>query len=169
MHSVGSLGMPRSRRDDLVVSPVGDEVLVYDRRRHRIHCLNPTAALVWRHCDGQRTVADLATLEFGGLGRGIGADVVELALTKLEQARLLEEPLGRQARGARYSRQAVLRKAAVVGGAALVPVVLSVVAPTPAYAASCGAPPLVCCATGMACTSGSQCCSKHCFGSGKCK
>jgi hypothetical protein len=43
-----------------VIQELPDETLVYDLQRNRAHCLNRTAALVWRHCDGQATVADLA-------------------------------------------------------------------------------------------------------------
>ena len=31
---------------------LGNEVAVYDRARAEVHALNPTAACVWRRCDG---------------------------------------------------------------------------------------------------------------------
>jgi len=47
--------LPQARSEDLVIQDIGDEVLVYDLTRHKAHCLNRTAALVWRKCDGTRT------------------------------------------------------------------------------------------------------------------
>ena len=52
--------LPRMREQGLVVDDLPDEVLVYDLDRHQAHCLNRTAALVWRHCDGQTTVKEIA-------------------------------------------------------------------------------------------------------------
>ncbi len=54
--------MPRARQDELVVEELQDETLVYDLKRHKARCLNRTAALVWRCCDGQTSVADVAAL-----------------------------------------------------------------------------------------------------------
>ena len=42
------------------VERLAGETLVYDLRRHRAHCLNPAATLVWRCCDGRTTVASAA-------------------------------------------------------------------------------------------------------------
>jgi hypothetical protein len=41
---------------------VPDEVLIYDLKQHKAHCLNKTAALVWNHCDGETSVSEMATL-----------------------------------------------------------------------------------------------------------
>ena len=40
---------PRARTEGLVVTELPDELLVYDLERHRAYCLNPTAALVFKH------------------------------------------------------------------------------------------------------------------------
>jgi hypothetical protein len=68
--------MPHARTDQLVVSEVDDEVLVYDLARHKAHCLNRTTALVWRHCDGQTPVAALAARLQRELGAPVEAEVV---------------------------------------------------------------------------------------------
>src|SRR5437016_10249683 len=52
--------MPRARKDGLVIQKLTDDVLVYDRRTHKAHCLNRTAAIVWEQCDGNSTVAQVA-------------------------------------------------------------------------------------------------------------
>ena len=53
---------PQVRKDGLVVKELPEEMLVYDLERHRAHCLNQTAALVWKHCDGQTSAKEIATL-----------------------------------------------------------------------------------------------------------
>ena len=47
-----------ARHDELVVQELPDEVLVYDLRKHKAHCLNQTAAFVWNHCNGQASAAN---------------------------------------------------------------------------------------------------------------
>ncbi|MBV9278705.1 MAG: hypothetical protein JOZ41_01360, partial [Chloroflexi bacterium] len=44
---------PRARKNGLIVRELEDEVLVYDLERHRAHCLNRAAGLVWKHADGE--------------------------------------------------------------------------------------------------------------------
>ena len=53
---------PETARDEVLIEALGDELVVYDLVRHRAHCLNKSAALVWRHCDGKTTIAELAKL-----------------------------------------------------------------------------------------------------------
>jgi hypothetical protein len=130
---------PNARQERLLVQELGEETIIYDQQRDRVHRLNRTAALVWRHCDGQHTVPDLAAL-LGDTSQGLGeADVVWLALDRLEKAHLLQERLVRPVGAPPLTRRDVLRKAAQVGGLTLLlPVIQSMVAPTPAMAASIG-------------------------------
>ena len=51
---------PVARREGVLVRELTGELLVYEQREHRAHCLNRTAAAVFRNADGTRTVADLA-------------------------------------------------------------------------------------------------------------
>ena len=46
---------PRARSDGLVVRHLPGELIVYDLERHAAHCLNETAATIFRHADGRRT------------------------------------------------------------------------------------------------------------------
>ena len=60
-HSMNATNpFPKARSEDIVSQQAGDELLVFDKKFHHAHCLNKLAGLVWRHCDGQRSVADLA-------------------------------------------------------------------------------------------------------------
>ncbi len=52
---------------------LGDEVAVYDRARAQVHALNPTAARVWRLCDGATSPDAMAAAlarDMGPRGRG---------------------------------------------------------------------------------------------------
>ena len=42
--------LPAAREARLLVRELAEEVLVYDEEGHRAHCLNRTAALVWKSC-----------------------------------------------------------------------------------------------------------------------
>ena len=97
--------MPRARQDELVVEELRDETLVYDLERHKARCLNPTAALVWRHCDGQTSVAEVAALLEEQSATPADESVVWMALDRLSRAHLLSEPVTLPAERARYSRR----------------------------------------------------------------
>jgi hypothetical protein len=122
---------PVARRDGLLTRELPDELLIYERDEHRAHCLNRTAATVFKNADGTRTVADLALLLAPEDNRAAGEAVVTQALARLAEAGLLEgEPA---ATG--WSRREVVRRVGI-GAAILLPVVASIVAPTPAEAAA---------------------------------
>jgi prepilin-type processing-associated H-X9-DG protein len=138
--------LPQARKNRLVVQDVGEELVVYDQERHQAHRLNRAAALVWRHCDGQTSVADLTALLAGEVQLPDDQHVANLALRQLEKAHLLEERVERADVEARVSRRDVVRKLGLTGGLTLLlPTVASIVAPTPAMAqyavaGTCGTP-----------------------------
>lgn len=147
--------VPRARTEGLVIQTLPDEVLVYDRDRDKAHCLNQTAALVWKYCDGKTTVPSMARrLERDLNTERVDEKVVWYALDQLGKDHLLEEIVVPPALLGGMSRREMVR---VLGVAAVVavPLVTSIIAPTPAQAATCFA-------SGQACTSGSQCCSTTC-------
>ena len=122
--------MPRAREEELVVEELPDETLVYDLKSHKARCLNPTAALVWSHCDGQTSVAEMATMLESELETPVDEAVVWMALDRLGRSRLLTEQVTLPADRAEYSRRAVLRTIGRAAGIALfLPVVGSIVAP----------------------------------------
>lgn len=137
--------MPLARQEQLVVQEVADETIIYDEQRDHVHRLNRTAALVWRYCDGSHTVAALAQAvsrelaSAPGVSAPVTEDVVWLALDRLDKEKLLQGTLARPEGLTQITRRDVLRRAALIGGlAVLIPVVQSVVAPTPAMAMSIG-------------------------------
>ena len=82
--------LPEARKEGLVVQHLSDEVLVYDQQRHKAHCLNETAALIWMRCDGKTTVASMAQELSKQTGTRVGEEVVWLALDQLGRSRLLQ-------------------------------------------------------------------------------
>jgi hypothetical protein len=125
---------PAARRDDVVVQELDPETMVYDSVRREFHLLNPLAALVFQHADGDTSPSDLAARAGEHLGADVGVPEVEAALAELERAHLLTS--NGTARGARPSvtrREAAIRLAVLALGT---PLVTSIIAPTPAMAAS---------------------------------
>jgi hypothetical protein len=127
-----------ARNEQVVVRELTDEVLVYDLTRHRAHCLNRTAAFVWNHCDGETTVNEIARLMGEEWDTPVSEDIVWFALDKLGKADLLQERIKMPQAG--MSRRSAVRQMGL-GALLAIPVVMSVVSPTPAAAASV---PVVC-------------------------
>ncbi len=160
--------MPRARQDELVVEELQDETLVYDLKRHKAHCLNRTSALVWQHCDGRTTVAEVAALLERQLKIPADEAVVWMALDRLGTAHLLTEQVTLPAERARYSRREVLRTLRRAAGISLLlPVVESIVAPRAAAQASCvtvgvcASRPTSACGNEPICGSPGNCCRKQ--------
>jgi hypothetical protein len=127
---------PRARNDHLTVCELPEETLVYDRLRHKGHCLNATAALVWRHCDGETSVDELARIVANELGIGQAAAVVGLALEQLGRRHLFDEDAPPLPMAERVSRREVLKKLALA--AASLPLVMTVATKTAAQSVSGG-------------------------------
>lgn len=146
--------IPLARTNNLLISQVGEEVIVYDRERDTAHCLNAMAARVWHYCDGQNTVEDIAKLLSEDLEVSADEDVdwrglVWLTLEELQRFYLIQEylsqpisPVVQSADALRVSRRKMIKTATLVGGFAvgsMFPLVKSIVAPAPGMAAP---PPL---------------------------
>ncbi|HKS27445.1 MAG TPA: PqqD family protein [Pyrinomonadaceae bacterium] len=106
--------IPAARRDELVIQEVEGETLVYDLKSHKAHCLNETAAMVWKHCDGERTASEVALLLEQEMGTPVSAEVVRLAVEQLEKRSLLEESFEPAFGSRRISRRELARTLGVV-------------------------------------------------------
>src|SRR6185369_3092025 len=69
---------------------LGDEASVYDWARGEVHALNPTAARVWRQCDGATSREAIAALLRAEMGIPEADAVVDLTLAHLARVHLLE-------------------------------------------------------------------------------
>jgi hypothetical protein len=141
--------LPLARTDALVIKELQDEVLIYDLKRHKAHCLNQASAIIWKHCDGRTTVVQMTRLLERELAAEVDADVVWLALNQLRRFHLLEE--ASQKTGIiKVTRRDLVRK--YIPAALTLPLILSIPAPTAAQAAS------ACAGVGQSCAV-IQCCA----------
>lgn len=125
----------------MLTEALDGELLVYDLNGDVATHLNRTAAVVWRHCDGTRTVQALLTLVVEELGETADEDVVLMALDSLLDHGLLSGYRERDGAAVALSRRRFFRRVGVVGAAALnAPVAYSMVVPTAAAALSNGGP-----------------------------
>ena len=132
---------PHARQDKILVQEVGSELVVYDQQRHRAHRLNPAAAVVWQHCDGLTTTAEIAALLQRECSLPADEEIVGLALNQLERAHLLQKRVKQPGGGEQISRRQVMQRLGRVGALALLlPAVTSIISPTPAMAVSKDAP-----------------------------
>lgn len=130
---------PRARSNDLVVRELPEEELVYDLRNHQAYCLNKTAAAVWRHCDGQKTIEDIAALLAQETKTPMDEAMVKIALHQLGKANLMEQGASFSAEKPQQSRREILRRLGL-GAAAALPLITSIIAPSAVQAQSCGDP-----------------------------
>jgi hypothetical protein len=139
MHEHGSL--PRARQDGLLEEAVGDELLLYDQESHTAHCLSPVAACVWRYCDGEHDLAELAVLA------GVDEELVAGALYELREKDLLvaEPALMQSTIPGESRREAIVRVGRYGAAAAAGSMVVSATAATPAMASSGGGEEIGCC------------------------
>jgi hypothetical protein len=129
--------MPHPKKIETVhIETLDNELCIYDWQRMEVHNLNPTAARVWELCDGQTTPQQMAAQLHGDLTPAQAEELVWLTLKRLEQAHLLDErdkvaqPAGRKV----LTRRELLTQLGVA--AVMLPVITSIVAPSPAAAQS---------------------------------
>jgi hypothetical protein len=127
--------LPKARKKDLLVETIDHEVLVYDLRNSRAHCLNKNAGFVWRSCDGKTSIRELA----GKLQKEIGAkdcaELLAVALRELSTANLLQQKMPLAGEGPSISRRDLIRRIGIA--AATIPAVTSILVPTAQAAGSC--------------------------------
>lgn len=177
----------RTRSERLVVKDAGGEVVVYDLDTDRVHLLNAVASSVWRLAKEDVNFVDLSDRVRSEPGlEDTHHDVVLAAVYELQSAGLL---VFSSDDAKLVSRRTLLKAAGVAALAA--PALTTILAPTPAAAASpgpctmtgatgCNDPLHPCCETGVACTNNrccnpeaanctaaNQCCSGECA-AGRC-
>lgn len=128
---------PIARKNGLVVQEVPDEVLVYDMDSNKAHCLNKTAGLVWKSCDGKNTVSDIASIVEASSNSPVSQDLIWLAIDQLNENNLMETAVPPTFSG--QSRRDVIKKIGL-GAMVALPIVASLAAPQSALASlSCPA------------------------------
>ena len=149
--------LPKARKQGMVIKEVDNEVLIYDLERDKAHCLNPSAAAIWRRCDGQTNMSALAGALANETSTTSDEDFIWLGLQDLHRNGLLEDgvwpdeiPMNKS-----ITRREAVRRIGL-GAAIALPIVISITAPTPVQAA------VSCSARCRSCSTGSECCSGVC-------
>src|SRR5881392_4246097 len=121
-----------ARRMTTYVETLHGELCIYEWTTKTVHALNPAAARVWEMCDGATTIDEMIAAVRRDLNTPGATAIVRHALTQFDRAGLFE-PGTLAGVGPLLSRRALLRR---IGVAAAIPVVTSIVAPTPLAAQS---------------------------------
>lgn len=146
---------PVARENGLVIQETGDEVLVYDLNNNKAHCLNKTAAFVWKSCNGRNTVENITGLIEKEFSQKVDEDLVWLALDQLSKESLLETSVKSKIEG--VSRRDVIKRIGFAAAIAL-PVVAMLSFPNQALAVSCSASFCGTANPGSGCSAGQLCC-----------
>jgi len=154
---------PQARQNQLVVRELGDETLVYDLERDTAHCLNRVAAEVWKYCNGERSVSEIARLVTTDATSPVDEQVVWYALEQLGKDHLLQESVTPPASASGLTRRELLKRVGVTSAVA-VPVISSLLVPTTGAHASGGCVP-----QGGTCGPGTApCCAPFACNNGTC-
>ncbi|MCB1023717.1 MAG: hypothetical protein KDB79_04975 [Acidobacteria bacterium] len=155
---------PISRKTNIVVQDLENEVLIYDLNINKAYCLNQTAGLVFQFCDGTNTVSEISGLMSSKMKKPVSDEFVWLALTELKKDDLLENAAKIKDHFSGISRREAVRRVGLASLVAL-PVISSLIAPNAAMAQS------GCAINGAACTfaanTQSNCCNtdQRCYDS----
>ena len=146
---------PVARQNGLVVQEMPEEVLVYDLDTNKAHCLNRSAAFVWKSCDGNNSVSDIVRQFESNGGGKVTEDFVWIAIDQLSENGLLDKQVAPRFHG--QTRRQVLK---TIGLASIVavPVIASLVAPQKALGSiSCVCTSNQACLNQPSCQSTSNC------------
>jgi hypothetical protein len=144
---------PVARTESLIVKEVDGETLVYDLKLDKAHCLNDTAARIWKNCDGHNTVSDIAALLGREAGVEVRDEVIWMALDQLKKLELLDDTVTAVQPSilAGMTRRQAVRAFGVA--AVVLPMVTTLLVPNASAQAS-----FPCCQNDTDCLSG-QCCN----------
>src|SRR6266496_2468377 len=126
---------PARRKDELICEEVSGECVIYDQRQKKAHLLNSTLTWIWRRCDGNTSVEALSKSFAEQFDARNPLEIMSSGLNQLDSRQLLETPINLpEEAGGKISL--ARRRAIVVGGAVLMPAIVSILAPTPMAAIS---------------------------------
>ena len=132
--NTGAEYCPKARTDGLLAHDVADEIVVYDLKDGTAYCLNPVAAVVWKHCDGTTPVSTLTGL-IGKAGVPAEPAAVYHVLDELAEIRLLDEDVLQKGARPQISRRELLLRLGM-SAALVLASVSAITVPAPAQAMS---------------------------------
>ncbi|MEZ5346690.1 MAG: hypothetical protein R2681_14150 [Pyrinomonadaceae bacterium] len=119
---------PISRKTDIVIQRIDNEVLIYDLAANKAFCLNHPAAVIWETCDGSRSVADLKKIAETNLKTILTSEFVYFALNQLSENGLIDDFSELKEHFKAVSRREMVRRVGLTSAVG-VPLVASIVAP----------------------------------------
>jgi hypothetical protein len=123
---------PIARTEHLIFEEVLDESVVYNPEQKKAYNLNSALTWIWRRCNGQSTVQQIAA----DFGRQFETDnAFELVVSGLRQLQSSQLVDGMTNLG-EVPESSVSRRSVVTAGSVLLPAMISVLAPPPAAAKS---------------------------------
>lgn len=120
---------PLARSQGLLIEDVESEKVIFDEQTKHAHCLTALAAVVFTHCDGKTSPAELVDIASNRVAESVSEEQIDNALAQLQERGLLESQPH-----VTFSRRDVLHKSAALGAAAAATLVFTV-DPTVAQAA----------------------------------
>ena len=137
----------------LVIERVENELMALDESSNHLHCINPLAAEMFEACDGTKSVEALANGLPGFRNLPNRDEVARLVVLELAEKGLVTRE------GLPESHRRLSRRKLLAGLGLAVPFVVTVLAPTPAQAATCFG-------IGHPCVVGHKDCCGTCEGTG---
>jgi len=126
---------PLARKEQIISETVTGEYVLYDGLQKRAHRLNPTLSWIWDRCDGSASIEEIAAAFQREFAVDNGLDAVLSGLKQLDNCELLQKPLQIPQLEA-FHLPELSRRQIIAGGSVLMPVLVSMIAPTPAAAKS---------------------------------
>lgn len=117
----------------LTIEELPDELMIFDANRNKAFCLNQTAAFVWKHADGSKTIRQIADLMTKQMGKPVTREMIEFSLSILAKDGLLEPGAMSTPIAPGLTRRAILQKFGL-GAMALPAVTVLLVSPAKAHA-----------------------------------
>lgn len=132
------VNFPLARTKQLVTKEIDGELLIYDSATDEAHCLNSSAAAIWKLCDGNTSVTEMAQSVSREAGIPVDETVIHSALRQLSARELLAKGEEVRSQPVDLSRRCLARRLGVA--VALLPLITSISAPTALAAVSCAGP-----------------------------
>ena len=126
---------PVSRTDNLVTQETDNDLLIYDFHIDKAFCLNQTAAVVWRSCNGTKSVKEIASIVSKTFKSPVNEDLIWVTLDQLKTQKLLKNTQEFQIDFNGLSRREIIKKVGITSLIAL-PLVTSFIVPASVNAQS---------------------------------
>lgn len=129
------MNLPKARTRDIVIQELENETLIYDLKANKALCLNQTSATVWKYCNGENSVAEIADKLSVEFKKFVSEEVVKFAIEQLNKENIIENQAEISTHFSTFSRREAIRRIGLTS-AVMLPIISSVTAPTALQAQS---------------------------------